>query len=304
MASYQRKGNWFTYQVTTQEEGQPFSSLAQDRFNLSDSILRKLIAQGGCEVNGKPIKLTQSVQKGDRVHIRLFAEEPYGVPPEFIPIEIMFEDEHILVVHKAAGIAVHPTEVNQGGTLANAVAYHYQLHGQQIKVRHVHRLDKDTSGVLLIAKHAIAHAILDEMLRERRIRRFYLAVTTGTFKTKKGTIEAAIGRDRHHATRRRVSPKGDAAVTHYRVIEQYHNAALLELELETGRTHQIRVHLSHIGHPLYGDTLYGGPAYPVRRQALHGARLQFEHPITREMLDITAPLPEDMQRLLTYLQQE
>lgn len=301
MSSYQRKGKWLEYQTSKQDEGSLLEDILQKRFNLFGRLLQKLFERSGVQVNGHKADRMTSIKMGDRIQVLLFEEEEYGVTPESISLEVLYEDDHLMVVNKETGIAVHPTEAEQGGTLAHAVAYHYQLQGLQIKVRHVHRLDKDTSGVLLIAKHAIAHALLDEALRERRIKRQYVAIATGVFQAKRGTINEPIGRDRHHATRRRVSPKGDPAITHYRLIEQFGDGALLQLELDTGRTHQIRVHLSHIGHPIYGDTMYGGPRYPIRRQALHGERLHFHHPITGEELEIIAPIPKDIESLIQYL---
>lgn len=303
MSTLQRKGNWIEYQANKQVEGLSLETVLQAKLGLTPSIQHKMVKRGEVQVNGHKAALVQSIRSGDRVQVQFFEEEDYGIIPEPIPIDVLYEDDHILVVNKAPGIAVHPTDPDQSGTLAHAIAYHYQLQGAQIKVRHVHRLDKDTSGVLLIAKHAVAHTLLDEALRKRRIKRQYVAIATGVFKAKQGEIAEPIGRDRHHPTRRRVSPTGDPARTHYRIIEQFAEGALIQLQLETGRTHQIRVHLSHIGHPLYGDTMYGGPRHPIRRQALHGERLCFSHPITGEELEIIASIPEDMKSLLQFLQQ-
>lgn len=304
MTQFQRKGKWLEVQISKHEAGSKPIEILESCFHLSKSMIEKLRQRDGIQINGQSFDEIPLVKSGDRVRVLLFESEDYGVVPEAIDLEVLYEDDHLLVVNKAAGIAVHPTEPDQTGTLAHAVAYHYQLQGEQIKVRHIHRLDKDTSGVLLIAKHAVAHALLDEALRKRLIKRTYLAVATGKISPKQGTIEAAIGRDRHHPTRRRVSPTGDPAITHYQVITQLPEATIVQLELETGRTHQIRVHLSHIGHPLYGDTMYGGPRYPIRRQALHGERLQFVHPITGEALAIVAPLPDDIKKLIDYLKAE
>ncbi len=303
MAHFQRKGNWLEYLSSKHDDGKALEYLLEERMGLTSRIQKKLIDRGEVQINGRKPALPVTIKTGDRIQVQLFTVEDYGVTPEPIPIDVLYEDDHLLVVNKAAGLAVHPTEPNQSGTLAHAIAYHYQLQGLQIKVRHVHRLDKDTSGILLIAKHAVAHTLLDEALRDRNIKRQYVAVATGVFTEKQGKITEPIGRDRHHPTRRRVSPKGDPALTHFRLMEQFSEGALLQLELETGRTHQIRVHLSHLGHPIYGDTIYGGPKYPIRRQALHGERLQFIHPITREEMDISAPLPEDIKSLLHYLQE-
>lgn len=304
MPTYTRKGEWLEAQLAKKDEG-PLAMMLEQKFHLSSRQINQWIHLRKVLINGSPIKNAhQAVKAGDRVMLHLFEREDYGVEPEPIPIDVIFEDDHILVVNKPAGLTVHPTEIGQGGTLAHGIAYHYQSQGLQIKVRHVHRIDKDTSGLLLIAKHALAHSILDQALREHRIHREYVAFATGHFAQKKGTIREPIGRDRHHPTRRRVSPSGDPAITHYQVLEQYQDGAFVRLNLETGRTHQIRVHLSYIGHPLYGDTLYGGPKYPIRRQALHGERLRIVHPLTMEEMEFYAPMPDDMQQLQTFLRDQ
>lgn len=301
MESFIRKGKWLEYQISKQMEGLPVEEILRETLQVSGRLLQKLTRKSGIQLNGKKSHLAARVKAGDRLQVLVFEREGYGVTPEPISLDISYEDEHILVVNKDPGIAVHPTEPGHAGTLAHGIAYHYQLQGIETKVRHIHRLDKDTSGLLLVAKHALAHAILDDKLRERKIKRRYLAIASGIFKNQKGTINLPIGRDRHHPTRRRVSPNGDEAITHYEVLEQYSHGALLALELETGRTHQIRVHLSHMGHPLYGDLLYGGPAGLISRQALHAERLLFEHPLTKEKLELTAALPADMKTLLQRL---
>lgn len=248
--------------------------------------------------------MAKKVGDGDQLEILLFPEEDYGVTPEKIPLAIPYEDEHLLVVDKPAGLAVHPTEPGQMGTLANGLAFHYREKELKIKIRHIHRLDKETSGLLLVAKHALSHTLLDEALRERRIKRLYLALVTGRLTEKKGRIDLPIGRDRHHATRRRVSQTGDRAITEYEVIREYPSGSLVQLELKTGRTHQIRVHLSHLGHPLLGDALYGGDAALIRRQALHAAHLSFIHPFTGQELAFNSPLPEDMAKILEMWEKE
>lgn len=302
MRTFTRKGEWLEVQLSKKEEGF-LASILEQMFHLSTRQMSKWMHHKKIVLNGSLVSdLNQVVQAGDRLMVHLFEEEEYGVDPEPIPIDVLYEDDHILVVNKQAGISVHPTEPGQRGTLAHAIAHHYQLQGLQIKVRHIHRIDKDTSGAILIAKHALAHTILDQDLRKHHIHRQYVAFAVGQFAQKSGTIDKPIGRDRHHPTRRRVSATGDPAITHYDVLEQYQDGAYVRLKLETGRTHQIRVHLSAIGHPLYGDTLYGGPRYPIRRQALHGERLHIVHPITREEMEFYAPMPEDMVQLLKYLQ--
>lgn len=293
-----RRGKWWELVAGAEEEGKSLETALKEKMHLSGRMLQRLTRVHGIAVNGGKRHLAYRLRLGDRLQALLFPEEAYGVIPEEGPLHIIYEDEHLLVADKAAGIPVHPTEEGQRGTLANFLAGYYEHKGLMAKIRHVHRLDRDTSGLLLVAKHALAHTLLDEELRERRIKREYLALVLGRMKEPSGTINLPIGRDRHHATRRRVSQTGDAAVTHYEVVEEFPSGSLLRLQLETGRTHQIRVHLSHIGHPLLGDTLYGGDLRLISRQALHAARLSFTHPFTGKEVAFTAPLPEDMARIL------
>ncbi|MEG9463833.1 MAG: RluA family pseudouridine synthase, partial [Bacillus amyloliquefaciens] len=203
---------------------------------------------------------------------------------------------HMLIANKPAGMPTHPNEEGQTGTLSNLIAYHFQINGEQAKVRHVHRLDRDTSGAVVFAKHRLAHAILDRQLETKTLKRTYIAATEGKVTPKKGTVDSPIGRDRSHSVRRRVSPGGQAAVTHYKV-KGYHPGAqltLAELELETGRTHQIRVHMASIGHPLAGDKLYGGSRTLFHRQALHAKKVSVVHPISGEEIVAEAPMPADL----------
>jgi 23S rRNA pseudouridine1911/1915/1917 synthase len=218
------------------------------------------------------------------------------VVPEYGEAEILFEDSHMLIANKPAGMPTHPNEEGQTGTLSNLIAYHFQINGEQAKVRHVHRLDRDTSGAVVFAKHRLAHAILDRQLETKTLKRTYIAAAEGKVKPKKGTVDSPIGRDRSHSVRRRVSPGGQAAVTHYKV-KGYHPGAqlsLVELELETGRTHQIRVHMASIGHPLAGDELYGGSRALFHRQALHAKKVSVVHPISGEEIVAEAPMPADL----------
>jgi len=206
----------------------------------------------------------------------------------------LYEDDWCLVVHKPAGMAVHPSRPGHRGTLDEWAARHTLARGESAPVRHIHRLDDDTTGPVLYAKNDLAQWRLDEAMRDKRIDRQYAALVHGIPRRSRGTIDAPIGKDRSHPARRRVSPSGDHAVTHYETVETYEAAALLRIRLETGRTHQIRVHLSHIGHPLVGDALYGAPPDArLRRQALHGERLSFVHPWTLEEVVVHAPLPAD-----------
>ncbi|MFS0727353.1 RluA family pseudouridine synthase [Paenibacillus sp. 1P07SE] len=206
--------------------------------------------------------------------------------------QVLYEDDYCLVLNKPVGMAVHPAVPGESGTLDEAALRHLLESGQRASARHVHRLDQDTSGPVLYAKNDLAQWQLDEALRRKSMGREYLAVASGRLRQERGTIDWPIGRDRHHASRRRVTAGGEPAVTHYEVIGRTRSATLVKLRLETGRTHQIRVHMSHLGHPLLGDRLYGGSGALLSHQALHGERLCFDHPLTMEAVTVVSDRPE------------
>lgn len=299
MVQIHRKGNYLLFITPSEYEGLSIEQLAKEKLQIPKKLLHELRMERGITINGHPIDWKTSIKKNDRIMIKCFKEEDFGVIPADLNVDILYEDDHLLIVNKPIGMDTHPTEPNQINTLANGIAYEWQLRGVFSKVRHVHRLDRDTSGVILFAKHPLSSSILDGMLERREIKRTYLAFAEGIIQQKKGTINEPIGRDRHHATRRRVSNSGQKAVTHYEVLAQFkkQNITKVQLQLDTGRTHQIRVHLSHIGHPLVGDELYGGHSTYMTRQALHAVKISFLHPFTKEPLVIEAPLPADLQNI-------
>ncbi|WP_453990780.1 RluA family pseudouridine synthase [Bacillus nitroreducens] len=285
-------GEWLEVSVPSSWEGKTIEDVLKNHWVVPKQMLHQLRMEKGTKLNGEFSPWNTPLKVNDRFQIHLFREEEFGVLPEFVPdLHILYEDDHLLIANKPSGMDTHPNEENQLGTLSNAIAYYFQANGLFTKVRHIHRLDRDTTGAVIFAKHKLAAAILDRKLEKREIKRTYIALVHGIIKQKKGTIDAAIGRDRHHPTRRRVSPNGQKAVTKFNVLRTFPNKSLslVELELLTGRTHQIRVHLSHLGYPLVGDTLYGGkPVAP--RQALHAARIQLFHPFTNERISCEAPL--------------
>jgi len=255
-----------------------------------------------------PVKLASRMQRGkglllqgSTLRLQLFPRDRPDFPPDWMELNILYEDEFTLVVSKPAGIEVHPSEHGQRRTLAHGVAAYYEMSGQELRVRHIHRIDKDTTGPVLYAKNEFAHYQYDSAMREKRIERIYLALVEGVLPQDKGTIDKPIGQDRHHSTRRRVSETGDAAVTHYEVVERYADHTLVRLRLETGRTHQIRVHMAAIGHPLAGDGMYSGTRKLMVRQALHGEQLIWPHPWSGEKQQVRAPLPDDFAQALEEL---
>jgi len=231
---------------------------------------------------------------GARLRLALFPSRPLGIDSIWQELEVLYEDDFCLVVHKPAGMTIHPDGRKGEVTLDQIVAAHYEVNGEEVAVRHIHRLDQNTSGPVLYAKNEWAQLKLDEDMRMKKIERKYIAFVEGSVSSSISEIDLPIGKDRHHAQRRRVSPTGQSAITRVRVEERYTGATLVHLELDTGRTHQIRVHMNHLGHPLLGDLLYEGSIGLIGRQALHGERLCFTHPFTREYIEITDPWPTDL----------
>lgn len=253
---------------------------------------------------GMPEKLLRKLQhsdgiqwRGDRLRLALFPPREAGIEPMWSDIEILYEDDFCLVVNKPAGMAVHPDDRGHEITLNHAVAAYYETSGVEAAVRHIHRLDKDTTGPVLYAKNDYAQLKLDEAMRQKEIVRIYAALVQGRVSPDLKVIDLPIGKDRHHGQRRRVSLTGQNAITRILEAEVYRESSLLYLSLETGRTHQIRVHLSHMGHAILGDSLYGGYSVSFGRQALHGAKLSFSHPFTGEVIQVNAPWPEDLLQL-------
>ncbi|RNB88919.1 RluA family pseudouridine synthase [Brevibacillus nitrificans] len=298
MQTMKKEGEWLIARLTAADAAAtPIGNLLREGWKLPRKQVHLLFQHKEVLIDGQPVAQHAKVEEGQEIRLRLCQPEPFGIEPVEEPLDVLYEDDHLLIVEKQAGILLHPTEPHHHLTLDHLVAGHFFRTGQQAKVRHVHRLDQDTSGVVLYAKHPWASAILDEMLRERLIKRTYVAFVHGQVAKESGKINQPIGKDRNHATRRRVTPNGDTAITHYTVREKYRNATKVECSLETGRTHQIRVHLSYIGHPLIGDTLYGGKRDGILRQALHAEVLQFTHPFGNETVKVHADLPADLVEL-------
>ncbi|MFT4416867.1 RluA family pseudouridine synthase [Fredinandcohnia humi] len=288
-------GEWLEIIIPHDWKGLSLEYVLRDIVQVPKQLLHQYRMEKSVKINGEVLSWNTALTPNQKLQLHLFIEEEFDVEPEFSPdLHILFEDDHLLIANKPAGMDTHPNEKGQIGTLSNMIAYHLQMNGVLTKVRHVHRLDRDTTGAVLFAKHKLASAILDRRLENREIKRTYVALVHGLFKQKKGRIDAAIGRDRHHPTRRRVSPTGQKAISNYKLIKTIpsKNMSLVELELQTGRTHQIRVHMSHLGFPLVGDTLYGGKPL-VPRQALHAVRIQLQHPITNELITCEAPFLDD-----------
>jgi 23S rRNA pseudouridine1911/1915/1917 synthase len=265
------------------------------RLGLSLNLKRKIKHHGILRIDG--VVSPWYVQVGPNSKIQVEWTVASQITPEDIPIDIVYEDEWLLIINKPAGMLVHPTSNHPYGTLANAVIHYYRRLGLTHAFHPIQRLDRNTSGLLAIAKLASIH----HSMNKQRLRRLYLAIATGTPDAAKGTITVPIARHPESIITRIVSSDGQEAVTHYRVLQSFPAASLLQLELETGRTHQIRLHLSHIGHPLLGDDLYGGKTDLITRQALHSFFLELHHPITGTVFSLSSPLPQDLELLLKRL---
>ncbi len=294
--------------ITVQESGQridKYLSLCYPQW--SRSYLQKLLKDGNISVMGKPVKANYKVSQGDEIAIVVPPLQDVEILPEDIPLDILYEDAHLLIVNKPKGMVVHPAAGHTSGTLVNAVMYHCQgnLSGINGELRPgiVHRIDRDTTGALVVCKDDATHRDLAAQLKEHSITRKYRAIVLGRI-TEDGTVEGPIGR--HPVDRKKMAintRNGKPAVTHYHVLETYRNHTYIECQLETGRTHQIRVHMSSIGHPLLGDTVYckGKWPYKLEGQVLHAMVLGFVHPATREYLQVEAPLPKYFSELIENL---
>jgi 23S rRNA pseudouridine1911/1915/1917 synthase len=316
----------FTQQFTVTADAKDKQSrvdkcLARHIPSLSRSFIQKLIEQGYATLNEEIIvrQASQKIKFEDVITLVIPPPTATEMLPADIPLDIEFEDNDFLVVNKAVGMTVHPGAGHYQDTLANALLFHCKDNlsgiGGVERPGIVHRLDKDTSGLMLAAKTDTAHRVLSEKIAQREVSRIYHAICFGVPRKPSGTIDTQIGRHTHHRQRMAVLPSGGKqAVTHYRVIETFHGiASLVECRLQTGRTHQIRVHLTHIGHPLVGDPVYGkAPSHlpealkvflkTFQRQALHSYSLGLAHPISKEALSFICPMPEDMQSLIGILQ--
>lgn len=282
--------------------------LSEQLPEISRSYLQKVIRDGGVLVSGRPIKANYKVNIGDVIELLLPPAVEPEIQPEDLPLSILYEDSDVIFVNKPKGMVVHPSAGHTSGTLVNGLLYHCQgeLSGINGVMRPgiVHRIDKDTTGVLVVCKNDRAHNQVAEQLKEHSITRRYRAIVWGSLKEDVGTVDAPVGR--HPVDRKRmavVSKGGKHAVTHYRVLERFERFTYIECELETGRTHQIRVHMASIGHPLLGDEVYGRgrSPYSLQGQVLHAMVLGIRHPSTGEYLEVEAPLPEYFIELLEKL---
>lgn len=301
--------NEFYFVITEEMEDERVDrALSELIDSLSRSYIQKLLSEGGVTVNGKSIKASYRVRTDDYIRVILPPAITPDIVPENIPLDILFEDNDVIVVNKPKGMVVHPAPGHYSGTLVNALLYHCsgELSGINGILRPgiVHRIDRDTTGSIIACKNDKAHAAIAQQLKEHTIVRKYHAIVHGNLKDDNGTIHTLIGR--HPADRKKMAvlkAGGKDAITHYKVLKRFDSFSYIECRLETGRTHQIRVHMAHIGHPLLGDMVYGSKnsSFKLEGQTLHAKILGFSHPKTNEYIETDAPLPEYFNRLLNIL---
>lgn len=295
-------------EITENQAGERIDRFLADSQDLTRSFLQKILKEGEIIVNGKSVKANYKLRKGDRIEFEIPEAVEPDIVAEDIPLSILYEDADVLVVDKPKGMVVHPAAGHYSRTLVNAVMYHCkgELSGINGVLRPgiVHRIDRDTTGSIIICKNDMAHNEIARQLKEHSINRRYRAIVTGVLKDEEGTIEGAIGRDKKDRKKMAITAGGKPAVTHYRVLQRFKHYTYVECVLETGRTHQIRVHMASIGHPLLGDEVYGrrSDKYKCEGQCLHAMTLGFHHPRTGEYIEVNAPLPPYFEHLLAVLE--
>ncbi|WP_046175442.1 RluA family pseudouridine synthase [Domibacillus indicus] len=292
-----RKGTLYTIQISEEWTGLTVENILSAKWRLPKKMIHAWRMEKAVLQDGKAADWRRPMKKNERLSFPFFQPGPFGAEPVYPAPAILYEDDHMLVADKPPGMKTHPNSPDEKDTLLNGVCYHVSLAGETLPVRHVHRLDEGTSGAVLFAKHEAAYAVLSRLLEQKEIFRTYYALADGKVAKKSGTITKPIGKDRYHSSRRRISSNGQTAVTHFKRIAVQNGKSLLECRLETGRTHQIRVHLSSIGHPIAGDTLYGG-SRAFKRPMLHAAKLTIPHPFVNDCVTISAPAPAEIKMLL------
>ena len=289
--------------VPDEETGERIDSFLSGKTDFTRTRIQQLIKDRNITVNGKPTKSSYKIEENDEIAIEVPEAETTEINPENIKIDIVYEDSDIAVINKQAGLVVHPAHGHYSGTLVNALLYHIKdLSGINGEIRPgiVHRLDKDTSGLIVIAKNDKVHTALTEMFQEKKIRKTYLAILKGKLNKSEGKIVTQIGRDKNDRKKMTVIDditKGKNAITNYRVISQNNLFTLVKVNIETGRTHQIRVHMRYLGYPILGDSVYGRKDNE-KRQMLHAYKLEFLHPVTGRQMEFIGEIPEDFQKAL------
>ena len=297
----------FTYEVESLYQGKRIDAVvAAESEDLTRSKVQKLLADGNVTVNGEPVLKSYKVKTGDMIQVTVPAPQKLVAKAQDLPLSVVYEDDWLLIVNKPKGMVVHPAHGNETGTLANALQFHYPGNlstiGGEFRPGIVHRIDRDTSGLLLVAKNDMVHKNLAAQIAAHTVKREYQAVVHGTMEPEKGRIDAPIGRNPKNRLTWTVIDKGSKpAVTNYKVLQYFEKYTFLSLRLETGRTHQIRVHMQYKGHPVAGDQVYGPSDTPswLNGQCLHAKTIGFKHPITGEYMEFTSELPEYFRKFLS-----
>jgi 23S rRNA pseudouridine1911/1915/1917 synthase len=308
-----------TFTVRPEDAGARLDGFLAERIEgWSRSRLQRLVESGDVLVNEKAVKSSHRVRENDEIEVELLEAPAARFEPENIPLDIVFEDDDLAVINKPARMVVHPGAGVQSGTLANAIAYHFNFEhaenaadGSELRVGIVHRLDKDTSGLIVVAKNDQVHEALSDQFREREVYKSYVALVHGSPRENSGKVDAPIGRNKHNRLRMKIASHGRNALSLWKVRKRYDKFTLLDVEIKTGRTHQIRVHLASLNHPVVGDEIYNegrdntvSDSYiknairSMDRFFLHAEKLSFTHPVTKERLEFTQPLPDELERFL------
>ena len=288
-----------SYQIDKDEHYDNVLHVLKEQFLLSDRLITKLKKANKIYLNSLPTYTKKSVTVGDTVSVLIdFEEDNSNIVASNIPLNIIYEDDYLLVLNKPANIAVHPSILHFDNSLSNGVKFYFDKLGLKKKIRIVNRLDRNTSGIVILAKNEYIQECLIKQMKTNEFKKEYLAIAKGILESKSGTLNFPIARKEGSIIERTVSSDGDSAITHYDVVKEFNNLSLVHIVLETGRTHQIRVHFSHIGHPILGDTLYGSPSELINRQALHSYKLTFIHPVTKKELILESSLPNDIKNII------
>ena len=292
------------------EDGKRIDAYLSEKLEDTSRVaVQRLVTNGKVLVNGKKVKSSYKVQKKDKIEVEEEVPVEVSLKAQNIPLEVIYEDEDIIVINKPKGMVVHPANGNPDGTLVNAVMAICKDSlsgiGGEIRPGIVHRLDKDTSGIIIVAKNDKAHINLSEQIKEHKVKKTYIALVRGIVKENEATINMPIGRSEKDRKKMAVTKKGKEAITHFKVLERYDKYTLLQVNIETGRTHQIRVHLSQIGYPIVGDEVYsnGKNEWNIKGQCLHAKSLEFTHPVTGKQMYLEAKLPAYFQNILKDLEQ-
>lgn len=288
-----------SYQIDKDDHYDNILHVLKEQFLLSDRLITKLKKANKIYLNDLPTYTKKSVTVGDKVSVLIdFEEDNSNIVASNIPLDIIYEDDYLLVINKPANIAIHPSILHFDNSLSNGVKFYFDKLGLKKKIRIVNRLDRNTSGIVLFAKNEYIQECLIKQMKTKELKKEYLAIAKGILESKSDTLNFPIARKEGSIIERTVSSDGDSAITHYDIVKEFNNLSLVHIVLETGRTHQIRVHFSYIGHPILGDTLYGSPSELINRQALHSYKLTFIHPVTKKVLSLEAPLPNDIKNII------